>query len=76
MQQKWSSYLKKGQENLIVLSERGNAERGKVSKYPILKVLQSKWSQCAVGVTGFSEEVLQGLPLQEKITDNFSFYTW
>lgn len=61
-----------GQENLIALSERGNGERGRVSKYPILKVLQSKRSQCAVGVTGFSEE---GLPLQKTITNNFSFYT-
>ena len=67
---------RKEQENLIVLSEHDNAEQGRVSKYPLLKVLQSKWSRCAVRVTGCSEEILQGLTLKKTITTNFSFYTW
>lgn len=55
----------KGQENLIELSEHDNTEQGRVSKYPLLKVFYSKWSQCTVNVTGFSVEVLQGLPLKQ-----------
>lgn len=49
---------RKGQENLTEFSEHENSEQGRVSKYPLLKVFYSKWSQCAVGVADFSDEVL------------------
>lgn len=57
---------RKGQENLIELSEHDNAEEGRVFKYPLLKVFYSKWSQYAVSVTGFSEEVFSRPPLEKK----------
>lgn len=44
---------RKGQENLIELSEHENSEQGRVSKYPLVKVFYSKWNQCAVALQTF-----------------------